>query len=83
MEEGKSYKSTLLWQVSCNSPIHPAPVRTIVTRDPEYIPEVNENIEDKTFFASETHLPAPRHLNYHSDPEESDHLTPGRILKLA
>lgn len=83
MEEGKPFKSTLLWQVSCNSPIHPAPVRTIVTRDPEYIlPEVSENIEDKTFFASETHLPAPRHLNYHSDPEESDHLVPGRILKL-
>ena len=83
MDGGKSFKSTLLWEVSCHSPIHPAPLRTIVTRDPEYIPEVSEETEDKTFFASETHLPAPRQLDYHFDPEEDvDHVTPGRTLKL-
>ncbi|XP_061178767.1 uncharacterized protein LOC133187418 [Saccostrea echinata] len=82
MEEAKNFKSTLIWQARCNSVMHPAPLRTIVTRDPEYTPEVHDNVEDKTFYASETQLPAPRPLSYNFDTEDCDHVTPGRTLKL-
>ncbi|XP_048740316.2 LIM domain and actin-binding protein 1-like [Ostrea edulis] len=85
MEEDRpTFKSTLLWQVNCNSVMHPTPRRTIATRDPEYLPpEVHENVEDKTFYASETQLPPSRPLSYKYDPgETSDNVTPGRLLKL-